>query len=94
MAGRVVATDQAKAEITGLEGDFTQGIAELRAKFARRNSVLTNPMEWDGRHAQTYKAQVVPQVEGLLKKWDGDVKQLSVSINRILSDIMLAGGNS
>ena len=93
MSGRVVASDQAKAEIIGLEGDFTQGVADLRAKFARRNSVLTNPLEWDGRHAQTYKSQVIPQVEGLLKKWDADVKQLSVQINRILADIMSAGGN-
>ena len=65
----------------------------MRSKFARRNSVLTNPLEWDGRHAQTYKSQVIPQVEGLLKKWDADVKQLSVQINRILADIMQAGGN-
>jgi hypothetical protein len=93
MSGKVVASEQAKAEITGLEGDFNQGIADLRSKFARRNSVLTNPLEWDGRHAQQYKSQVVPQVEGLLKKWDADVKQLSVQINRILADIMTAGGN-
>jgi hypothetical protein len=93
MSGRVVASEQAKAEITGLEGDFTQGIADLRSKFARRNSVLTNPLEWDGRHAQTYKSQVIPQVESLLKKWDADVKQLSTQINRILADIMTAGGN-
>jgi hypothetical protein len=93
MSGRVVASEQAKAEITGLESDFAQGIADLRSKFARRNSVLTNPLEWDGRHAQTYKSQVIPQVEGLLKKWDADVKQLSVQINRILADIMSAGGN-
>lgn len=92
-SGRVVASDSAKAEITGLEGDFAQGIAELRAKFARRNAVLTNPLEWDGRHANTYKTQVVPQVEGLLKKWDADVKQLGAQINRILADIMAAGGN-
>jgi len=93
MSGRVVASEQAKAEITGLESDFAQGISDLRSKFARRNSVLTNPLEWDGRHAQTYKSQVIPQVESLLKKWDADVKQLSVQINRILADIMQAGGN-
>ena len=93
MPGRVVASEQAKAEITGLEGDFTQGVADLRAKFARRNSVLTDPMHWDGRHAQTYKSQVIPQVEGLLKKWDTDVKQLGTQINRILADIMAAGGS-
>jgi len=93
MSGRVVASSQAKAEITGLESDFAQGIADLRAKFARRNSVLTNPLEWDGHHAQTYKSQVIPQIESLFKKWDTDVKQLSVQINRILADIMAAGGN-
>lgn len=93
MSGRVVATDQARAEITGLESDFNQGIADLRSRFARRNSVLTNPLQWDGRHAQTYKSQVVPQIEGLFKKWDADVQQLSTSINRILADIMAAGGN-
>jgi hypothetical protein len=93
MAPRVVASETAKAEINGLESDFTQGIAELRAKFNRRNTVLTNPLEWDGHHAQTYKAQVVPQVQGLLNKWDNDVKQLGTQINRILADIMAAGGN-
>ncbi len=93
MPARVVGSDSAKTEITGLENDFTQGIADLRSKFARRNTILTNPNEWDGRHAQTYRSQVVPQVEGLLKKWDSDVKQLSASINRILADIMTAGGN-
>jgi hypothetical protein len=92
-SGRVVASDQAKAEITGLESDFAQGIADLRSRFARRNAVLTNPLEWDGRHANTYKSQVIPQVEGLLKRWDADVKQLSTQINRILADIMAAGGN-
>ena len=93
MSGRVVASDQAKAEITGLESDFAQGIADLRAKFGRRNSVLTDPLQWDGKHANTYKSQIIPQVEGLLKKWDADVKQLSTQINRILADIMAAGGN-
>ena len=92
-SGRVVASDSARAEISGLEGDFAQGIADLRSRFARRNAVLTNPMEWDGRHANTYKTQVVPQVECLLKKWDADVKQLGAQINRILADIMAAGGN-
>ncbi len=93
MAPRVAASESAKAEITGLEGDFTNGISDLRSKFHRRNAVLTNPMEWDGRHANTYRTQVIPQVEGLLGKWDNDVKQLSASINRILADIMAAGGN-
>jgi hypothetical protein len=83
----------AKQEITGLEADFSQGIADLTAKFGRRNAVLTNPQNWDGRHANTYKAEVVPQVQSLLKKWDSDVKQLSTQINRILADIMTAGGN-
>ena len=93
MSGRVVASDAARAEIKGLEGDFAQGIADLRTKFNRRNAVLTNPNEWDGQHAQRYQNQVVPQVQGLLSKWDSDVKQLSAHINSILSDIMTAGGN-
>jgi hypothetical protein len=93
MSGRVVASDSAKAEIKGLEADFTQGISDLRAKFGRRNAVLTNPNEWDGQHAQRYQNQVVPQVQSLLSKWDNDVKQLSTQINTILSDIMAAGGN-
>jgi hypothetical protein len=93
MSGRVAASESAKAEIKGVEADFTQGIADLRARFARRNAVLTNPMEWDGTHANTYKTQVIPQVEGLLKKWDSDVQQLTNQINRILAGIMAAGGN-
>jgi hypothetical protein len=93
MPGKVVASEQAKAEIKGLEADFTGGIADLRSKFARRNSILTNPMEWDGTHANTYKSQVVPQVQQLLGKWDEDVKQLSTQVNKILADIMAAGGN-
>ena len=93
MSGRVVASEQAKAEIKGLEADFTQGIADLRSKFSRRNSVLTDPLQWDGTHANTYKSQVIPQVQSLLSKWDTDVKQLSTQINKILADIMMAGGN-
>ena len=93
MSGRVVASEQAKAEIKGLEADFNAGIADLRTKFGRRNSVLTDPMQWDGQHANTYKSQVVPQVQNLLQKWDQDVKQLSTQINKILADIMTAGGN-
>ena len=93
MPGRVVASEQAKAEIKGLEADFAQGISDLRSKFGRRNAVLTDPLQWDGTHANTYKSQVIPQVQSLLNKWDQDVKQLSTQINRILADIMAAGGN-
>jgi hypothetical protein len=90
--GRVAASVQARTAIKGVETDFTNGITDLRSRFQSRNSVLTNPQEFDGPYADRYKAEVVPQVQQYLAKWDNDVKELTTKIDQILHGIMQAGG--
>jgi uncharacterized protein YukE len=89
---RVAGSDEARAKIQWLEQQFSQGISDLRGKFGQANTVLEDPQHFDGPAAMQYKTQAVPEIQNLLNQWDQQVQKLSQDLNKIISNIMVAGG--
>lgn len=55
---------------------------------------LTDPQHWDGKVAQDFRANVWPKVQSDLTKMQSSLKDLQGQVDKILVNIMKAGGNS
>jgi hypothetical protein len=54
---------------------------------------LADPQHWDGRVAQDFRSNVWPKVQSDLTRMQASLKDLQGQVDKILGDIMKAGGN-
>jgi hypothetical protein len=92
-AGRVTGSQEAKQEIQQMKQDFQNDLNTMKSQFSKHNSILSDPNHWEGRHAQEYRNNIAPQINNMLNKWQNDFTQLATQMDKIMQDILTAGGN-
>jgi hypothetical protein len=55
---------------------------------------LTDPQHWDGKAAQDFRSNIWPKVQSDLSKMQASLTDLQGQVDKILVNIMRAGGNA
>jgi hypothetical protein len=87
---RTVTTPAAQAAARGL-GDELPGLATTAADLRRYCDTLANPKYWDGPKAQTFRAQVWPDVETTLTNLRTNLDEVARSVAEVNRRIADAG---
>jgi uncharacterized protein YukE len=94
MSGRVLSTPEAKAAITQMQGIINHGLEEQLGKLDAQGKVLSEPQNWDGPLAITFRQDTWPQTKAALEKARTELNELHQQLSKIATNIMTAGGGS
>jgi hypothetical protein len=92
MSTRVLATDQAKQTIQQFQSLINGPLAENVRKLEQLGQTLSDPNVWDGPLAREFRGQVWPQARSANQKMLEELNRLRGEIQKITTNIMLAGG--
>lgn len=90
---RVLATDEAKAAISSIQGILNGTLTETIARLQAEGTVLSSPDQWDGQLAHQFRSDIWPQHQQALTAVKGALDALHQQVQRINADILAAGGN-
>ena len=91
---RVLATDEAKAAISNIQGILNGGMTETITRLQAEGAVLSSPDQWDGQLASQFRSELWPQHQQALTAVKGALEALQQQVQRINADILAAGGNA
>ena len=94
MATRVLATPEAAAAITQIEGILNGGLAETIQHLNQQGSILSEPNVWDGNLADDFRNNVWPSCSRALASAHTQLQDLQSKLKQIHANIMQAGGNA
>jgi uncharacterized protein YukE len=94
MSGRVLSTPEAKAAITQIQIIINHGLEEQLGKLDAQGKVLSEPHNWDGPLATTFRQDTWPQTKAALEKARSELNELHQQLQKIATNIMTAGGGS
>ncbi len=92
MGTRVLATDQAKQTIQQFHALINGSLTESIRKLDQLGQQLSDPNTWDGPLAREFRGQVWPQARSANQKMLQELDRLRGEVQKITTDIMLAGG--
>ena len=84
-----VAETASKKFLNTVNNDLPNSLKALNA--AGRD--LTDPQHWDGKAAQDFRTNIWPKVQSDLTKMQSSLTDLQGQVDKILANIMKAGGN-
>jgi uncharacterized protein YukE len=93
MSQRVVASAQAKQAATQMQQVLSGQLQDTLRRLDQLGTTLSQPNEWDGRLAQQFRSQEWPQVKSANQKMLQQLEQLQQSVQKIVQNIMQAGGD-
>ena len=92
MSTRVLATDQAKQTIQQFQALVNGSLADSVRKLEQLGQTLSDPNIWDGPLAREFRGTVWPEARRANQKMIEELNKLRVEVQKITTDIMLAGG--
>lgn len=87
---RTVTTPAAQAAARGL-GDELPGLTTATTDLTKYGDTLADPRYWEGPKAQTFRAQIWPDVETALRNLRTNLDELARSVTEINRRIASAG---
>lgn len=93
MGDRVVASGAAKQAATQMQQVLNGQLQDTLRRLDQLGTTLSNPQDWDGRLAQQFRSSEWPQAKSATQKMIQELEQLQQSVQKIVQNIMTAGGN-
>jgi uncharacterized protein YukE len=94
MSSRVLSTDAAKAAIQQIQAIINGGLTEQISKLDSQGKVLSEPNNWDGPLAETFRNDTWPTTNSALQKAVTQLNDLHKQLNTIATNIFSAGGGN
>jgi uncharacterized protein YukE len=94
MSGRVLSSPEAKAAITAMQGIINGGLQTELSNLNTQGQALSEPSNWDGPLAITFRSNTWPETHAALTRVQTDLDALQKQLQTIATNIMTAGGGS
>ena len=94
MSGRVLSSPEAKAAIAQMQQIINSGLEGELSKLNSQGAVLSDPQNWDGPLANTFRSSTWPETKAALEKARTELNELHQQLSKIATNIMTAGGGS
>lgn len=92
MSDRVLSTEQAKAAIRDIQRIINGGLTDQLRDLDKNGQTLSEPNNWDGPLASTFRSSTWPQTKSALEKCKSELEELHQQLNKIATNIFTAGG--
>lgn len=92
MSGTVKTTEAAENAITQIKNIINGGLTEQLRALDNQGQILSDPNNWDGPLAQTFRSSTWPETNQALDKCRQELTELAQQVNQISNNIFSAGG--
>ncbi|MBC7761868.1 MAG: pyrophosphorylase [Candidatus Saccharibacteria bacterium] len=92
MSSRVLSTEAAKAAITQINSIIGGGLTDQISALDAQGKILSEPNNWDGPLAETFRNDTWPTTNAALKNAVQKLEQLHSELKTISNNIFTAGG--
>ena len=94
MSDRVLSSGTAKAAIQQMSSIINGGLADQISQLDAKGKELSDPNNWDGPLAETFRSSTWPETKSALDKAKVELDDLRQQLDKISANIMSAGGGS
>ena len=94
MSDRVLSSQAAKDAIQKIQSIITGGLTEQSNALNNEGQQLSDPNNWDGPLASTFRHETWPHTHQSLQKASQDLTELNKQLQKIATDIFQAGGGA
>jgi len=94
MSDRVLSSQAAKDAIQKIQSIITGGLTEQINALNNEGQQLSDPNNWDGPLASTFRPETSPHTHQSLQKASQDLTELNKQLQKIATDIFQAGGGA
>jgi len=94
MSSRVLSTDAAKAAIGQIQSIINGGLTDQIAALDSQGKILSEPNNWDGPLAETFRNDTWPTTNAALKNALQKLDELHSELKTISTNIFTAGGGN
>ena len=94
MSDRVLSSQAAKDAIQKIQSIITGGLTEQINALNNEGQQLSDPNNWDGPLASTFRETTWPHTHQSLQKASQDLTELNRNLQKISTDIFQAGGGA
>ena len=94
MSDRVLSSQAAKDAIQKIQSIITGGLTEQINALNNEGQQLSDPNNWDGPLASTFRNETWPHTPQSLQKASQDLTELNKQLQKIATDIFQAGGGA
>ena len=94
MSDRVLSSQAAKDAIQKIQSIITGGLTEQINALNNEGQQLSDPNNWDGPLAATFRNETWPHTQQSLQKASQDLTELNKQLQKIATDIFQAGGGA
>lgn len=94
MSSRVLSTEAAKAAIAQIQSIINGGLTDQISALDTQGKVLSEPNNWDGPLAETFRNDTWPTTNTALKNAIQKLNDLQGELKTISTNIFTAGGGS
>lgn len=91
---RVLSTEAAKTAIRQLQSIITGGLTDQINSLDSQGQILSDPNNWDGPLAETFRGSTWPETKSALDKAKTELEELRQQLESIATNIFSAGGGS
>jgi hypothetical protein len=92
--GRILATDTAKQAVQQIHGILAGGLQDQINQLQAHATTLSDPNQWDGPLATTFRDQIWPQHHTAITTVQTKIQELNGQVQKIHADIFRAGGGA
>ena len=94
MSDRVLSSQAAKDAIQKIQSIITGGLTEQINALNNEGQQLSDPNNWDGPLASTFRNETWAHTHQSLQKASQDLTELNKQLQKIATDIFQAGGGA
>ncbi|GAB3740589.1 hypothetical protein GCM10028864_04490 [Microlunatus parietis] len=91
---RVLSTEEAKSAIRQIQAIVTGGLTDQISQLDTQGQKLSQPDNWDGPLAATFRSSTWPETKAALDKAKQELDDLRGQLEKISTNIFSAGGGS
>ncbi len=93
MATSVKADDWAKGASRDFLNVINNQLGPAFSSLTKAGSTLADPMHWEGNDAASFRSQIWPQAQKDIRSMQNALTDLQGKVDKVLGNIMAAGGN-
>ncbi|MGN6198178.1 pyrophosphorylase [Humibacter sp.] len=94
MSSRVLSTEAAKAAISQIQSIINGGLTDQISALDAQGKILSEPNNWDGPLAETFRNDTWPSTNTALKNAIQKLDELHRELKTISTNIFTAGGGN
>ncbi|MDO5068276.1 MAG: pyrophosphorylase [Propionibacteriaceae bacterium] len=91
---RVLSTEAAKTAIRQTQSIISGGLTDQINSLDAQGQILSDPNNWDGPLAETFRSTTWPETKAALDKATQELEELRQQLETIANNIFSAGGGS